>query len=186
DEVSRPHPDCLQRDPQGVRPAPDPDGVGGAAVGRKPALEVRDSRTTHERRPLDQIPPPRFDFGADLLMHAAQIKERDAHDPLPTTLVSASTRAGTPATTAPSGTSLVTTAPAPTTAPSPIVTPGMMIAPVPMAARCFTRMGSSVQSLSCLIAPASVAAAGYRSFRKLTLCPTNTSSSIVTPSQMNV
>src|SRR5439155_22404308 len=117
-------------------------------------------RTTHERGPVDQIPPSRFNLRAHLFMHAAQVHKRDAHDPLPTALVPARTRAGTPTTTAPSGTSLVTTAPAPTTAPSPMVTPGMMIAPVPMAARHLTRIGSSVQSVSRLSAPSSVVAAG--------------------------
>src|SRR3954470_20249523 len=39
--------------------------------------------------------------------------------------------AGTPATIALAGTSLVTTAPAPTIAPSPIVTPGTTVTPAP-------------------------------------------------------
>ena len=43
--------------------------------------------------------------------------EQDGHQVAPTT------RAGTPATVAPAGTSRVTTAPAPTVAPSPMVTP---------------------------------------------------------------
>jgi hypothetical protein len=41
-------------------------------------------------------------------------------------------RAGTPATTLPSGTSFVTTAPAPTTQRRPILTPGNTDAPVPI------------------------------------------------------
>lgn len=41
-------------------------------------------------------------------------------------------RAGFPATVAPAGTSLVTTAPAPISASSPTVTPGMMSAPPPI------------------------------------------------------
>src|SRR5262249_48244884 len=45
--------------------------------------------------------------------------------------ISPRTRAGTPATTAKSGTSFVTTAPAPTMAPFPMVTPQRMTAPLP-------------------------------------------------------
>ena len=49
-----------------------------------------------------------------------------------------SNRAGLPATTAPAGTSFVTTLPAPTVAPSPIVTPQKIVAFEPMEAPRFT------------------------------------------------
>src|ERR1035438_8915572 len=60
-------------------------------------------------------------------------------------------RAGTPATTAYGGTSLVTTAPAPTSAPSPMVTPHRMVALLPMEARAFTSVSSHFQSASVQI-----------------------------------
>ncbi len=57
-------------------------------------------------------------------------------------------RAGTPSTSAPGCTSLVTTAPAPTTAPSPMVTPGRTIAPAPTYASSRTRTGASSRILA--------------------------------------
>jgi hypothetical protein len=58
------------------------------------------------------------------------------------------TRAGTPATTAPAGTSAVTTAPAPTTASAPTVTPPRTTAPDPRLAPSSIRVSSSSQSAS--------------------------------------
>jgi hypothetical protein len=55
-------------------------------------------------------------------------------------------RAGTPATTAFRGTSLVTTLPAPTMAFSPIVTLHMMTLPLPIEAPCSTTVGWTAQS----------------------------------------
>ena len=66
------------------------------------------------------------------------------------------TRAGTPATIAKSGTSLLTTAPAPTSAPSPIVTPQMMVALEPIDAARFTRVASTFQSASVCRLPSAV------------------------------
>src|SRR6185437_11000644 len=95
------------------------------------------------------------------------------------------TRAGTPATTAQAGTSRVTTEPAPITAPSPIVVPDKMVAFDPIEAWRQTRLVSTFQSAaSCNFPP--IVALGYLSLVKTTPCPTNTSSSIVTPSQMKL
>src|SRR5271170_1611922 len=58
------------------------------------------------------------------------------------------TLAGFPTTTAPAGTSFVTTAPAPTSAPSPIVTLQRMTAPDPIEAPRFTTVGCTFQSAS--------------------------------------
>ena len=54
-----------------------------------------------------------------------------------------------------------------------------------MEARRFTSVGSHVQSPSPASAPPSVVARGKRSLTKITPWPTKTSSSSVTPSQMN-
>src|SRR5262245_37515164 len=95
------------------------------------------------------------------------------------------TRAGTPATTAPGATSRVTTAPAPIRAPAPTVTPARMTAPLPIEAPRHTRVGTTCQSASVCGRPSAVAR-GSRSLMNITPWPTNTSSSIVTPSQTNV
>src|SRR5205085_3029129 len=93
--------------------------------------------------------------------------------------------AGTPATIALSGTSRVTTLPAPTIAFSPMVTPHRTVALVPIDAPRLTTVLTTPQSVSfCGLPP--VVARGYLSLMNDTLCPTNTSSSTVTPSQMNV
>ncbi len=81
---------------------------------------------------------------------------------------------------------VVTTLPAPTIAFSPIVTPQRMVELVPIEAPLFTSVGTTFQSASVCIPPPGVVERGYLSLMNETLCPTNTSSSIVTPSQMNV
>jgi hypothetical protein len=94
-------------------------------------------------------------------------------------------RAGTPATTVFGAISRVTTAPAPTKAPAPIVTPHRMIAPLPIEAPRQTRVGMTRQSASDWSRPSFVAR-GSGSLMNITPCPTKTSSSTVTPSQMKV
>src|SRR5512143_277291 len=94
--------------------------------------------------------------------------------------------AGTPTTTVLSGTSFVTTLPAPTIAFSPMVTPHRIVVLVPMEAPFFTRVGTTFQSPSVCRRPSPAVERGYLSLINDTLCPTNTSSSIVTPSQMKV
>ena len=96
-------------------------------------------------------------------------------------------RAGTPATTPPDSTSRVTTAPAPTSAPAPIRHAARARPPrsrsTPLARR---RWSGASQSSAVCRAPASVVARGVLSLTNMTPWPTKTSSSIVTPSQMNV
>src|SRR5262249_51784428 len=94
-------------------------------------------------------------------------------------------RAGTPTTVASAATSRVTTAPAPITARSPMVTPHRITAPEPIDALRLTSVRSRLQSPSPCSRPATVAR-GWRSLMNITPWPTNTSSSIVTPSQTNV
>src|SRR4029079_18990924 len=96
------------------------------------------------------------------------------------------TRAGTPATTDPAATSRVTTAPAPTSARAPMRMPPSTTAPEPIDAPRSTTGTSSDQSSSDWSAPDSDVARGVLSFTNITPWPTKTSSSIVTPSQMNV
>src|SRR5678816_2842700 len=93
------------------------------------------------------------------------------------------TRAGLPATTAPAGTSFVTTLPAPTVAASPMVTPQRIVAPEPIEAPRLTVVGTHFQSASVCRAPVTLVARGKRSLMNVTLWPTKTSSSKVTPSQ---
>src|SRR5581483_1278645 len=70
------------------------------------------------------------------------------------------TLAGTPATTAPGGTSCVTTAPAPIIAPSPMVTPQRIVAWEPIEARRWTCVRSSAQSDAPCNSPVAVVARG--------------------------
>jgi hypothetical protein len=66
-----------------------------------------------------------------------------------------------------------------------MVTPHMITAPLPMDAPFRTRVGTIFQSASvCNASP--LVARGYASLMNMTPWPTNTSSSISTPSQMNV
>lgn len=90
-------------------------------------------------------------------------------------------RAGTPITVAPSGTSRVTTAPAPTVASLPIVTPPRTVALLPIAAPDLTTTLLRSQSFQWELRPE-----GLLSLTNMTPCPTKTSSSRVTPSQMKV
>src|SRR5689334_7511986 len=85
----------------------------------------------------------------------------------------------------PAGTSAVTTAPAPTRAFFPMVRPASMVAFEPMLAPVFTTVGMTSQSASDCGDPSLFVACGYLSFVNITPCPTNTLSSIVTPSQRN-
>src|ERR1043165_5516911 len=94
--------------------------------------------------------------------------------------------AGTPATIAKSGTSFVTTAPAPTNAFAPIVMPHMSVALLPMLARVLTRVGITFQSEADCSEPSALTARGYGSLINITPWPTNTPSSMVTPSQIKV
>src|SRR5271157_1413362 len=96
------------------------------------------------------------------------------------------TRAGFPATTVLSGTSFVTTLPAPTMAFSPMVTPQRIVELVPIEAPFLTTVGTTFQSASDCSDPSALADLGYLSLMNETLCPMNTLSSIFTPSQMNV
>src|ERR1051325_497621 len=94
--------------------------------------------------------------------------------------------AGLPATIAFAGTSFVTTLPAPTIAFSPIVTLQRIVAPDPIDAPLHTLVFSTFQSASVCNPPPATVARGYTSLMNVTLWPTNTSSSISTPSQINV
>src|SRR3990167_1598222 len=85
------------------------------------------------------------------------------------------TCAGFPHTVTPSGTSLVTTAPAPTREPLPIVIPGRIVAPAPITAPFLTNV--------CVHPPRPDG--GYLSFVKVTRGPMKQLSSIITPFGMN-
>lgn len=93
--------------------------------------------------------------------------------------------AGLPTTTSPGATSRVTTAPAPTIAPAPTVTPPRITLPDPSDAPRPITVRMSCQSASVCSLP-SAAARGRLSLMNMTPWPTNASSSITTPSQMNV
>src|SRR5213078_4505739 len=96
------------------------------------------------------------------------------------------TLAGLPTTTLYGGTSRVTTLPAPTIAYSPTVIPQSKVALEPIEAPFLTREGMHFQSASVCKRPSASVARGIRSLMKVTLCPMNTSSSNVTPSQMKL
>src|SRR5712691_3660455 len=84
-------------------------------------------------------------------------------------------RAGTPATTSPGATSLVTTAPAPTRAPAPIRIPPRTTTPEPRDAPRSTTVRRGDQSSSPFGEPESVVARGNLSLTKRTPWPMNTS-----------
>jgi len=67
-----------------------------------------------------------------------------------------------------------------------MVTPATIVALEPIDAVRRTSVGSTDQSDSPCGEPSSFVARGRRSLVNITPCPTNTSSSIVTPSQTNV
>jgi len=94
--------------------------------------------------------------------------------------------AGLPATIARGGTSFVTTEPAPITEFSPIVIPHKSVAPDPIDAPRLTTVFRHFQSASVWSPPPGLVARGRRSFVNMTPCPTKTSSSISTPSQIKV
>src|SRR5208282_1153617 len=94
--------------------------------------------------------------------------------------------AGLPATIVFAGTSRVTTLPAPTIAFSPMITFERIVAPEPIDAPRLTSVVSTFQSLSVWSSPPGAVARGYESLTKVTPWPTNTLSSMVTPSQTNV
>jgi hypothetical protein len=61
-----------------------------------------------------------------------------------------------------------------------------IVEPEPIEAHFFTRVGSITQSCSVCGCPLALVARGKESLINVTPWPTKTSSSIVTPSQMNV
>ena len=67
-----------------------------------------------------------------------------------------------------------------------MVTPARIVALLPIDARRFTSVGTTVQSASVCRLPSALTARGCRSLVNITPWPTNTPSSSVTPSQMNV
>lgn len=96
------------------------------------------------------------------------------------------TRAGFPYAVELSGTSLVTTDPAPITAFFPIRTPHRTVTLVPMDAPSSTTVFTTFQSASVCNSPETLVARGNLSLMNETLCPIKTLSFIVTPSQMKV
>src|SRR5262249_5961675 len=70
--------------------------------------------------------------------------------------------------------------------PSPTVSPPRIVALLPIDARDRTSVRTTDQSASAWSAPSAVTALGYVSLMNITPWPTNTPSSIVTPSQMKV
>ena len=95
-------------------------------------------------------------------------------------------RAGLPATVMSGNTSLVTTLPAPIMAFSPMTIPPRMVDPDPIEAPFFTVVVWHFHSPLARGRPFAPVARGRASLVNITPCPMNTSSSIVTPSQMKV
>src|SRR5215510_4766172 len=110
------------------------------AKARKFCFKSRDKRTIRKGARIRHLPKGIDEFVHQRLMMRPQIEKRDVHVILfqaaagwPLRVApGCNTRAGFPATTAPAGTSLVTTLPAPTVAPSPISTPQRMVALEPI------------------------------------------------------
>src|SRR5664280_3232910 len=90
-------------------------------------------------------------------------------------------RAGLPATSAWSGTSRVTTAPAPTVANAPTAVPATTTAPAPIEQPRRSWIGLTVQSSARASSPVRVIARGKRSLVRIALGPMKTPSSTLTP-----
>src|SRR5439155_18784193 len=135
----------------------DPDRMLRAAVGGKGALEVFHLASQDECRALQHPVHRRVDLRLECGVLRLQVDEGNHHASL--SLVAArryaamsstarTIRAGLPTTTAPGGTSLTTTAPAPTRAPAPMRNPGSTVTLAPtMAADSI--FGPRIASLAC-------------------------------------
>src|SRR6266702_1542470 len=132
---------------------------------RKFFLELRHKRAARKGARFRHLPEGIHELAHQRFVMNPQIKKWHLHRPIENQSISACriTRAGLPATTAPAGTSLVTTLPAPIVAPSPIVTPQRIVALEPIEARRFTSVGVHCQSASVCSAPDAVVARGKRS-----------------------
>ena len=188
DLISWPHAKRQQTQPERIGPVADTQRMPGLTKRRKFGFESGDKWPARKGAGLGHLPKRIHEFSHQRLVLRAQIQKwyLNVHKTprlLPDRL---STRAGLPATTAPSGTSLVTTAPAPTVALAPMVTPHRMVAPEPTDAPRLTVVEMHFQSASDCRLPSALVARGKRSLMKVTPCPIKTSSSTVTPSQMNV
>src|SRR5262249_1658691 len=164
-------------------PAVECNTIPNTAICRKAFLESGHFRAEHKLRAIDHSRYGNVDFRLYFLALGLQVEER-YHGPFPCDDYSPIGRAGTPATIAFGATSPVTTAPAPIVAPSPMVTPHKIVAFDPMDARRQTRVDSTFQSAGPCGLPSSVVALGNLSLMNITPCPTKTSSSIITPSQI--
>jgi N utilization substance protein A len=177
--------DYLERqeaESKSVEPTADPDRLRGVDEPGELAFETLDAPAEDVLGRGGDLVERCVDLGCNRVVLGDEVDERDYGRHYSYSLA----RAGTPATTSCGATSLVTTAPAPTRAPEPIRTPPRTTAPEPSDAPRSTTVRSSDQSSSAFGSPDSVVARGNLSLTNRTPCPTKTSSSISTPSQMKV
>ena len=182
--------------PGGAASSPTGDAGGFSALGRAraPPAGRRPQRVT-------RLPSAAVGFPADDHFHSPLRVVRQADTgqtretvrpggayPIDEALrcVGWSSRAGTPATFSPAGTSLVTTAPAPTRAPRPMRTPPRITLPDPRLAPCSTTVRRSVQSSAFFRRPSAFVARGTLSLMKTRRAPRRLRPRWSTPSQTNV
>src|SRR5512140_3692133 len=171
--------------PKGVRAAPHPGGELRPAERGELLFELRHERAARERGLVEHLLDRVRDLPADRLVLGFQVQVGNLHRFF-SSVIFRSTFAGFPATIIPGGTSFVTTLPAPTIDFSPTVTPARIVTLEPTDAPFLMNVGMQTQSASVWSPPPSAVDRGYMSLMKVTLWPMNTSSSIVTPSQMKV
>src|SRR5262249_17683526 len=179
-----------ERKPQRVGAAVYTDTVFRVAKRGEFFLKLLNHRSANESGVAERFLRYRQKFRFEFLVWCNQIQKRYfcwiGHVYFFSSSTNLKNFAGLPATIAFAGTSLVTTLPAPTIAFSPIVTLHKIVAPEPIEAPLQTLVFSTFQSASVCSPPLAAVALGYTSLMKVTLWPTNTLSSISTPSQINV
>src|SRR5207244_11820304 len=143
DRISRLHAGGDQGEPQGVRAAPHADAIVHSAKLCKFPFEVFHHRSADESRSLQSASEDRHQFLFYFEVGCDEVYERNftvaGHfATLSSGTINRRTRAGFPATMALSGTSRVTTLPAPTMAFCPMTTFERLVAPDPIEASIVT------------------------------------------------
>lgn len=124
-----------QTEPKSIGAVADANGKGRTAVLGEFTLESSDKRAAGKRIAVNDVADGGVKLFAHGLVMGAEIQKGNLHKQFAYRaggLAVLITRAGFPATTAPAGTSRVTTLPAPTMAPGPMVMPHKSVAPEPM------------------------------------------------------
>ena len=162
------------------RPPPRPAPMSGFEIG---ITRTSCGRCAMQRSAVDLVAAHRMPHtaGAVPRRRAATGRPVASARRCPQAQTQPSRRAGLPATSAWSGTSRVTTAPAPTVANRPTSLPATTTAPAPIERPCRRRIGLTTQSSARASSPSAVMERGNRSLVRIAFGPMKTPSSTVTP-----